>query len=447
MMPSIAWVSHQRMAAYVCLAVFAGCGEASKFPPLAAMTPSSLLENGSQRAHLPKEKVLWSFTGGSDGANPISGVIADAAGNLYGGTIDGADYKGTVFELIPAGSTYRETTLVTFTGRNGDAETGTPAMDSSGTLFGTTLYGGPHGRRYGGRGTVFRVSTKGKIHERVIWTFGGYRADGIYPDAGPVLAADGAVYGTTTYGGSFGYGTAFKLTPSARRYTETILHNFGGGRDGRYPASALTLGPGGVLYGTTSGGGSGCTDGCGIVFELTPTVAGYSENILWNFRGGADGSGPSSALTLDSSGDLYGVTYFGGGGGSCDSGAGYGCGTVYELESSLSGYTERVLWSFGKGMDGYYPLSNVVRGRNGRLYGTTQQGGTHWPEFFTSCCRRKAGMTKRCHGISATAPPAVTIPRGTSLPTRSTGSTGRPTWAVRRSSRGHGVSLHPVIVI
>jgi hypothetical protein len=138
------------------------------------------------------------------------------------------------------------------------------------------------------------------------------------------------------------------------------------------------LGADGAIYGTTGGGGTGCYTGCGTVFRLMPSGSGYSESVLWKFRGDLDGSAPQSALTRTASGSLFGDTYFGGGTG-CD---GYGCGVAYELRPTSGGYDERVLWRFGQGEDGDYPDGSILLGKHGRLFGTTQQGGTHLAGIF-----------------------------------------------------------------
>jgi uncharacterized repeat protein (TIGR03803 family) len=356
-------------AAAVGVAILAACGPANELRPQAASTG---IAANRQRTTLPGEVALWSFTGGADGANPLGGVVADAAGNLYGAASDGGahDY-GTVFELTRSGSSYGERTLATLSKLSGIYPQGTLVLDSSGTIFGTAVEGGKYGY-----GTAFRLSTKGDGRERVIWDFGN-GTDGREPFAGLVFGTNGVLYGTTQYGGLHGDGTVFKLTPSGREYIEQTLWSFGG-YDGRYPTQSLMLGADGAIYGTTGGGGSGCETGCGLVFRLIPLGSSYSESILWNFRGNSDGAAPTSALTPASLGVLFGVTYFGGGTG-CD---GYGCGVAYELIPSGAAYSERVLWRFGQGTDGDYPDGNIVLGEHGRLFGTAQQGGTHLAGIF-----------------------------------------------------------------
>lgn len=341
-----------------------------------------------QRAGSVKEEVLWNFTGHADGADPTHGVSADAAGDLYAGTISGgADDEGTIDELIPFSKKYAETTLVLFDGPNGDSASSDFAIDRSGKIFGNTIYGG----RYGA-GTAFSISTKRHaVRERVIWSFGGQN-DGVFPDAGMVLDRNGALYGTTPVGGPFGGGNVYKLARAGGRYQETILHDFGGGADGKYSAAPVTLRAHGAIYGTTGGGGNGCQNGCGIVFKLTPAGSRYKESALWSFRGGTDGSGPESGVTFDATGAIYGTTYFGGGT-RCASG--YGCGTAYKLTPSSSGYTEHVIWAFGKGTDGDYPLSNVVIGTHGRLFGTTQQGGTRFAGILWELIPSGSGYIER----------------------------------------------------
>ncbi len=361
--------SFKNIGALLVAAMLSACGSVTN------VTPS--LQHSAERVPMVpasssvREQILWSFTNKADGADPIGGVIADADGNLYGGTISAGVYnQGTIFELVPSGNKYNERTLVQFSGPNGDSSVGALTMDRSGTLFGNTVYGG----RYD-RGTAFSISTKHGVQENVIWSFGGSQSDGAYPDAGMVLDRRGNLYGTVPNGGRFGYGVVYRLTPTASGYSETILHDFGSGDDGRLPDTSLTLGNGGVIYGTTNGGGSGAARG--TIFRLTPKGGRYTETVLWNFQGGADGSLPSSPVTFDTQGAIYGVTDYGGNAGCVD-----GCGTAYKLTPKGSGYAERVIWVFGNNADGYYPLSNVVVGPHGALYGTTWQGGTHYGGVF-----------------------------------------------------------------
>jgi uncharacterized repeat protein (TIGR03803 family) len=177
------------------------------------------------------------------------------------------------------------------------------------------------------------------------------------------MEASGALYGTTTGGGSVGGGVAFKLAGTK----ETVLHSFTGGKDGNYLTSGLLLDAMGNLYGTDAYGGDiNCEypDGCGVVFKL----AGKQLTVLHSFKGPPDGASPSAGLLRDAEGNLYGTTTNGG--------ESYNAGTVFELSSSGK---ERVLHRFRVGYhvqhDGIYPYTAVVRDAEGNLYGTTGQGG------------------------------------------------------------------------
>jgi uncharacterized repeat protein (TIGR03803 family) len=211
----------------------------------------------------------------------------------------------------------------------------------------------------------------------VLYAFQG-GADGWYPYAG-LLAENGQFYGTTEGGGSSNNGTVFRISPSG---TKTILYNFQGGGDASDPAAGLIAGPGGVLYGDTlAGGGSGaCASGpgCGTVYELVPSGSGYAEKVIYAFQGGSDGAFPGGDLLLDQSGALYGTTLTGGGNAPCSDPPSYttGCGTVFKLTPSSSGFTESILHSFQDGNDGGNPRAALIADSTGALYGTTQYGGS-----------------------------------------------------------------------
>ena len=194
------------------------------------------------------EATLYDFKGGSDAFAPYAGLSIHQSGNLYGTTIIGGGTGcygvgcGTVFELSPASDGWTETVLYSFTG-------------------------------------------------------GG---DGSRPQAGLLLDSAGNLYGTSTQGGNLtcgsgsGCGVVFELMLKSDSWRETVLYRFKGGIDGADPYTGVLLGKEGNLYGTTAiGGGKGCGGtGCGTVFELTPT-AGWKERILYRFKGGTDGAGPS----------------------------------------------------------------------------------------------------------------------------------------------------------
>ena len=222
------------------------------------------------------ETVLHRFRGaeGADGANPSGALIADSAGNLYGTTEDGGTVGpcrsdpepgcGVVFKLD---TTHMETVLYSFTGGSDGAQPYAGLIrDSAGNLYGTTENGGLVGCPDGfACGVVFKLDTTGT--EAVLYSFTG-GADGGNPYAGLIRDSAGNFYGSTGNGGTFGHGVVFKLDTTG---TETVLHGFTGGTDGSSPIAGLTRDSAGNLYGTTAAGGSGCQgDGCGVVFRLEP---------------------------------------------------------------------------------------------------------------------------------------------------------------------------------
>jgi uncharacterized repeat protein (TIGR03803 family) len=296
------------------------------------------------------ETILYSFQGAPDGAQP-NGVVFDQLGNLYGTTAAGGNALcdsdqnqdcGTIFELIPnGGGSWTEKILYEFPSLSADGyvPTGGLIFDQSGNLYGTTGLGGT-GQcvGIGGCGTAFELSPAGGG----AWTFtllysfqGG--AAGNYPNGALVLDGSGNLYGTTQMGGSGqcssdGCGTVFKLSPNGSASTETTLYSFRGGTDGNYPAAGLIFDSTGNLYGTTRNGGDATCNsgnGCGTVFELSPSQSGaWAEALLYNFKGGNDGQTPSSGLIFDQAGNLYGTTQFGG---STACHVSYGCGVAFEV--------------------------------------------------------------------------------------------------------------------
>jgi uncharacterized repeat protein (TIGR03803 family) len=207
------------------------------------------------------------------------------------------------------------------------------------------------------------ISTVSAAHAQsfsVIYNFDN-QSEGAHPLAG--LSYDGKnFYGTTSAGGS-GYGTVFELSPSGSGWAISQLHEFSSGNDGASPEAKVIIGPDKTLYGTTASGG---TSGFGTVFNVRPS----GEVVLYSFLGGNDGAQPSSGdLIGDTAGNIYGTTSAGGASGN---------GTVFELVRSKQGkYTEKQLYSFGKGTDGSYPIGGVVFDKKGNLYGTTSTGGEY----------------------------------------------------------------------
>jgi uncharacterized repeat protein (TIGR03803 family) len=311
------------------------------------------------------ETVLYSFCAKSrctDGKRPLAGLIADKSGNLYGTTYSGGAHAGgTIFKLAPNGA---ETVLHSFCSQkscvDGAKPLGALVLDSSGNLYGTTDYGG----RYN-YGTVFRVEPNGT--EAVLHSFCNQDncADGVYPQAGLILDNSGNLYGTAVEGGRNGYGVAFKLAPDR---TETVLYSFcaqDNCTDGAEPGAGLVADGSGNLYGTTYYGGS---SGYGAAFKL---AANGTETVLHSFCSEghcADGANPLAGLVRDSAGNLYGTTEDGGEKARC-------CGVAFKLATSGSETVLHTFCFEKGCDDGAYPLAGLFADGSGNLYSTTVQGG------------------------------------------------------------------------
>lgn len=261
--------------------------------------------------------VLHSFTGGWDGGNPFGGVLLDSAGTLYGLTSAGGGKSAGVALSLSGQSLGVETVLRSFAGgTDGSGPMSALIADRAGNMYGTTYLGGARGA-----GTVFKLSPN---RQSLGWTYTilhsftavpyGSGSDGANPYAGLAFDAAGNLYGTTVFGGPAGGGTVYKLSPNADgTWTESVIYAFKGGTDGNTPYGGVAFDTAGNLYGTTNSGGTG---GRGTVFKLTPASGGgWTETILHNFTGHADGGLPAAGVLLDAAGNIYGTTQMGGHGG------------------------------------------------------------------------------------------------------------------------------------
>jgi uncharacterized repeat protein (TIGR03803 family) len=259
------------------------------------------------------ETLLYSFTDGDDGESPTSGLVADSSGNLYGTTSVGiSPNAGAVFELSKKG---KFTVLHTFVDGAGDGDNpyGGLVIDSSGNLYGTTYDGGADSDD----GTIYEIAANGTFS--VLHTFTGGPGDCNGPEDTLLLDPSGNLYGTTYYGGD-SMGCIFEYAANG---TETELFSFGNAKkDGEYPVGGLVEDAAGNLYGTTYGGGK---KGYGVVFEVSPTG---KETVLHEFAGGSDGKYPEASLIVGKKGELYGTTWEGGNGSGCN----FGCGTIFEIK-------------------------------------------------------------------------------------------------------------------
>lgn len=344
------------------------------------------------------ETVLYSFTGGIDGGNPIDndGPLIDSEGNLYGTTVGGGTWgAGTVFKLTHGLSGWQESVLWNFTCGNDGCDPGASLVsDSARNLYGTTYAGGPGGLGYG---TVFELSPDGNGNwkETTLHSFSD-GADGAGPLAALVLDRSGNIYGTTSAGGSSycrnaafgGCGVIFKLTQGVRGdWDEQVLYFFKGGKDGSFPIGKLAFDVWGNIYGVSQAAGDvscsyGYFTGCGTVFRLAPprTTGGqWYLSTLHAFTGSSDGASPMAGLIIDKTGAVYG-TAVGGSKGKCPSGFATppGCGTVYRLtptEPTLHGrWNFELLYSFSGTADGGKPDKIAFDGST--VYIPTGVGGS-----------------------------------------------------------------------
>lgn len=253
---------------------------------------------------------------------------------------------------------------------DGEFPAGTLVLDKSGNLFGSTLFGGTGNCtafQGNGCGTVFELKKQanGTWKHIVIYSFAG-GDDGVQPNGGMVFDVNGNLYGTTFNGGTSNTGTVFELTPGANGWTESVIYSFKGvSPDGAEPMAGLSIDHSGNLYGTTWGGGK---YGGGTVFELSPGSNGWTETILYGFCPNDDcssGLGVLAAVTLGPAGNLFGVTEFGGNG---------PYGTVFELTPANGSWNETTLHSFS-GPDGVHPNFAQLAFDGNSFYGTTDQDG------------------------------------------------------------------------
>jgi len=351
--------------------------------------------------------VIYSFCAEqdcADGASP-AGIIRDTSGNIFGTTSVGGTYgQGTIFELSKDGSgQWHEKVLYSFCAQPGCADGGTPQgkliVDGGGSLYGTTAAGGAGG------GVAFELkpnhgSTRWKYELLHVFCELNGCSDGSYPSAltyagaNSGLAFDGVspLYATARNGGAHGAGVVFELKRKRRAWQETILYDFcalDNCHDGANPYAALLVDSSGNLYGTTYQGGSGAGGPeTGTVFRLTPSEGGrWTNTVLWNFCDVYpdfcdEGWHPETALTMDSSGALLGVTRYGGeqtnqtNGNNCQ--LTFRCGVVYRLKLVGAQWTYTNLHTFCAVSgcdDGDWPDAPLTLDSEGNMFGVSVRGG------------------------------------------------------------------------
>ncbi len=291
--------------------------------------------------------IVHSFSGGNDAANP-DGQLLLSGGALYGASQSGAALQqGAVFKFDPA--TNAESVLHSFSG-GGNDQAGVTA--ANGTLYSASAEGGS-----AGGGEILKTDlASGTTTSVYQFTKADY---GLAPNT-PLLNIGGMLWGTTRYGGAYGYGTVFRVDPSTG--AEAVFYSFAGGNDGANPQAALIV-VGGELYGTTFHGGAG---GCGTVFKVN--ARSRTELVLHAFAGGSDGCNPAAAL-LNVGGVLYGTTF--------ESVYNINAGTVFKFDTATG--TESVVYSFpysasANNGNAQFPASALIN-VGGILYGTAPNGG------------------------------------------------------------------------
>jgi uncharacterized repeat protein (TIGR03803 family) len=204
---------------------------------------------------------------------------------------------------------------------------------------------------------------------QIIYKFAG-GSDGEYLDTDLVIDTMGNLYGTSVQGGDFASGTVWELSPSASGWAHSVLYSFKGGADGGEPYKGATLDAGGNLYGTAvTGGGGSCEGGCGVVWKLSHSDSGWTQSVIHTFTGGDDGSGPGTGLTLGPHGILYGMTPTGGA---------YGLGVIFQLKPQRDGtWRFTVLHAFTGGDDGGGGSAGRLLRQKESLYGVTTTGGAN----------------------------------------------------------------------
>ncbi len=320
-----------------------------------------------------KFKVLHTFAGGNDGVGPQGPLILDAAGDVYGVTAEGGSDTecsggcGTVFELVPSGTRWQGKILLNFPAAEGSyANPAAPLFrDTKGNLYGTTGQGGAQPCNCG---EVYELTRAIDWTQTILYSFEGGTSDGAYPYSGLVEGRNGNLYASTQGGGlnSGSWGTIVELTPSSGgTWTETVIYEFTFDRDGANPYGPLTLDTAGNLYGITTSGG---VYGGGTVFKLSPANGNWSETTLYAFTGGENGYASSGGVVFDGAGNLYGTTTTGG----------YDLvGNVFKLTPAKGYWNLSTVHNFTGGTDGGYPNGKLVVDHSGNVYGTTTVGGAY----------------------------------------------------------------------
>ncbi len=305
-----------------------------------------------------------------EGFLPTGGLTLGRDGNFYGATLaGGSNGSGTIFKLTPRGNA---TALFAFSSTTLNTAIYPPIQAPDGHLYGTTRDGGKFGL-----GAVYKLNLTTKTLS-ILHHFRGGKPDGSKPYAPLLFARDGNLYGTTRFGGASWAGTVFRINPNGANYK--VLYNFALPK-GIWPLGPLAQGNDGNLYGATFSGGTNRADSSsGTLYKLTPQGVHTTLHAFDSIKAFAHGAGPATGVTLDSDGNLYGATHFGGHYAS-------DCGVLFKT-STLRAYS--ALYAMNKQLDGCFnerlqgPQSSLSLHTNGRFYGVATVGGTSASDEFVS---------------------------------------------------------------
>jgi uncharacterized repeat protein (TIGR03803 family) len=331
---------------------------------LAALLASAAVPGGT--ANASSTSIIYSFNGGVDGTYIDSDLAMDAAGNLYGTSVRGGDHaSGTVWQLRPNGDgTWTHNVLYSFTGGADGAEPYKGVtLDAAGNLYGTAVTGGG-GACEGGCGVAYKLTNKGGAWtQTVLHAFQG-ADDGQGPGARLTVDDDGTIYGMAPTGGAYGAGTIYAMTQGKGGIKFKVIHAFTGGNDGAGGYAGALILRNGDLYGAATSGGK---FGEGTIYRLQRKTHGWKFRVLYAFRDQPDGGFPYGGLTFDAAGNIYGTTYYAG---ANDVGCVYELSPGHHGK-----WKERVLYSFKGGADGADSIANVNFDTAGNIYGTASEGG------------------------------------------------------------------------
>jgi uncharacterized repeat protein (TIGR03803 family) len=296
------------------------------------------------------ETVLYSFAGGSDGANPQSHLTLDKK-LFYGVTAaGGTSNAGTIFSFNP--KTKKEVVLYSFSGGTDGSDPVNGLVYASGYLYGVCTNGGANSE-----GTLFKIDVATGA-ESTVYAFAG-GSDGAQPVAAPIYIG-GLLYGTTLTGGGANTGTVYSVNPTTG--AETVLHAFAGGTDGNYPFDPLIY-EHGYLFGTTYAGGAANS---GTVFYYNVKAA--KEDVIYAFTGGADGAYPTAGLAYNNN-TIYGTAFEGG--------SGYG--TIFSINAET--LAETTQYTFTGGADGGYPRGDLTLATDKKTFYGATAGDNQSPYF------------------------------------------------------------------